>query len=177
MSMTLIQHIELGSNQSSITFSSIPATFTDLYLLVSVRSTINATNDAGYLVFNSDTNSSNYSFRQLRGDGSNAFSNSGTFGGAFALRSSGNTATSNTFGNNGVYIPNYRVSAAKSVSADSVSENNASSVGMSLWASLWTGTAAITSIQLRPETGDWVTGSSATLYGITAGSSGGVTVS
>jgi hypothetical protein len=180
MSMTLIQHIELGSNQSSITFSSIPATFTDLVLKVSPRNTSANTERDIFLQFNGDTTSGNYQVRRLYGDGGNAYSDAFSSG-ADALRigfASGTNQTANTFGSVEIYIPNYTRNAAKSISADAVTENNATRAMQQISAGLWTGTAAISSITLQMILSvQFAANSSATLYGITAGSSGGVTVS
>lgn len=77
--------------------------------------------------------------------------------------------TANTFGNFEVYIPNYTSANNKSLSADSVTEDNASSVyGMSLVAGLWANTDAITSILVQDIAGgsNLAQYSTARLYGI-----------
>lgn len=153
---------------SSIDFTSIPATYTDLLIKASLRSTVSQTNDYGIIQFNGDTGS-NYPWIQLAGNGANASSSSGTSTGALALRYSAANATANTFGNNELYIPNYTGSTYKSISSDTASENNgtaASDAIASLWAGLWNNTAAITSISLKPASGSFVQYSTATLYGI-----------
>jgi hypothetical protein len=63
----------LGSAAASITFSSIPATFTDLRLLLTFTSASGGTQ--GKIIFNGDT-AVNYSRRELTGSGSAASSNS-----------------------------------------------------------------------------------------------------
>lgn len=177
MSMTLIQHIELGSAQASITFSSIPATFTDLVVVTCLRG-----NQFGGITLNS--NNSNTSMRVLWGTGSSVSSasyTSFTYNIWQTVAKSGSTAS--TFGNANIYIPNYLSSAAKSISIDSVSENNGTAAEQIISAALWNNTAAITSIALTSldanlnANGTFAQYSSATLYGITAGSSGGVTIS
>ena len=177
MSMTLIQHIELGSNQASITFSSIPATFTDLKLVISARATseINSTIKWSEIIMRPNNSGSNLSARSLLGFSTNTVtSNTDAISGGFA---NGNTTTSNTFSSVEIYIPNYRSSVAKSFSVDSVTEHNGIECLRWIAANLWNDTSAISSIVLDPNQGDFVTGTSATLFGITAGSSGGVTVS
>lgn len=152
---------------SSISFSSIPSNYTDLLLKVSCRSDLTSTNDYGFIQFNGDT-ANNYSYRQLQGDGSTVGSQNGTLNGALALRMSAASATAATFGSNDIYIPNYNSTTAKSVSNDGVSENNATQAVASLQASLWNpGTqTAITSIVIKPGSGNFVQYSTATLYGI-----------
>ena len=144
---------------SSIDFTSIPATYTDLVVKVSARDT--TANGEFYLRFNSST--TNYSDKWLYGTGSSASSTTNTKIDLF-LASSGYTA--NTFGSTDIYIPNYRSSNYKSTSADSVQENNATASYALLDAGLWSDTSAITSVNLIPAGGTFAQYSSATLYGI-----------
>lgn len=177
MTMQVIQRIELGSDQASIDLTSIPGTFTDLLLVTSLRSNRSGpdTEDSGKIEFNGS--SANFSYRWLRGDGSSASSNSGTNNLLLQNQNNANT-TSNTFTNAQLYIANYTSSANKSVSVDSAGENNATAAFASILAGLWSNSAAITSIAIKPNVGTaWVAGSSATLYGITKGSDGITTVS
>lgn len=175
---TVIDHEEVPSGGiASIVFSSIPATYTDLAVLLSGRtdSSTFGVVDTAIIYFNTDTSSTgNYTSRTLWGDGSNRTSDT-TKRGAFIT---GATATSSTFGNVLYYIPNYTAAVNKSVSIDGVSENNATTAYQGIHAWLWSNTAAIDTITIKAETGgNFVQYSSATLFGILKGSSGGVTVS
>jgi hypothetical protein len=172
MSMTLIAHTELGSAQNTVEFTSIPSTFTDLLVVVSLRSTFGAVVTDGNLTFNGT--SANLTGRLLYGDGSGVGSASYT---AIRYWHPGSTATSNTFANMQVYIPNYASSANKSVSIDQVSENNGTLSWQALFAGLWSNSAAINRVTFSDINGNFGQYSSATLYGITKGSSGGVVVS
>jgi hypothetical protein len=174
--MQLIEHYEATGTVGSILFSDIPDTYTDLVVKFSLRGTFSGTSINIGFRFNGDTGS-NYQMRTLGGDGSNPFTDSTTSN--FLRFNYGNAATStaSTFGNGEIYIPNYQSSVAKSVSGDSVTENNATSAIQAIMAGLWTGTVPITSVSLAPVSGSWVQYSSATLYGITAGSDGIVAVS
>jgi hypothetical protein len=161
---TLIDKSILGSSQSSVSITSIPSTYTDLKLVISARTSADMTYAIG---FNSST--SNYSGRSLRGSGSavasyltTAYSYGAT---AIGLGYINNVAS--TFTNCEIYIPNYASSNNKSLSADNVQEQNVSSpVYANLTAGLWSDSAAITSIQIKPESGTFETGSSFYLYGI-----------
>lgn len=177
MTMQVIQHIELGSAAASIEFATIPTDGTDLYLTICGRNS-NAVNDNEIvqLRFNNDSGS-NYSQRTLLGTGSSAVSQSGTLTYINAARCPSDGRTSNTFSNIGVYIPNYRSSSAKSVSVDGVEENNGTTAIQAIIANLWTGTAGISTITLNFGAGNFMAGSSATLYKITKGSDGTTTVS
>jgi hypothetical protein len=159
--MTLISSVTVGAGgATSIDFTSIPATYTDLILKISARS------DAGQfaeLIFNGST--TGYSNIRIEGDGSTAYSNSRSDDLIQFLN--GSSTTANTFGNAEIYIPNYRGSTNKSFSQDFVAENNATAATASLWAGLWSNTAAITSISLDPQgTAKFVQYSTAYLYGV-----------
>jgi hypothetical protein len=175
--MTLIEHIEVtAASQASITFSSIPTdgTYTDLLVVASFRGTRPSVFNMIGIEFNGS--SANLSSRILNGDGASATSFSQTD--LDDAASTGNTATANTFGSTTFYIPNYASSNAKSVSVDSVSENNATTAYQTLTAGLWNSTAAINEVRLFVRAGyNILQYSSATLYGITAGSDGTTTVS
>jgi hypothetical protein len=177
---TVIAHTELGTAQANITFmnvGNIPNIYTDLYLVISGRNS-NAVNDNEIvqLRFNSDSGS-NYSNRTLLGTGSSVVSQ--TLGSNYinVLRCPSSGRTSNTFSNIGVYIPNYTASRFKSVSAEGLEENNATTAIQGISTGIWNNNNAITSISLSFGAGSFTANSSATLYGITKGSSGGVIVS
>lgn len=176
MAITKIQTITVGAGgAASIDFTSIPGTYTDLMLVVSARSSRTQPSDNLFVKFNNNT--SNLSGRILIGSGSATNSDSS---GSVAYNAVGEASsmTANTFGNMTVYIPNYAGATNKSMSTDSVTENNSTESYQTISASLWANTAAITQVTLYWNTGpNFVEYSSATLYGITKGSSGGVTVS
>jgi hypothetical protein len=167
--MTLISSVTVGAGgASSIDFTSIPSTYTDLCLKFSARTTRPSTGSDIYLQFNGVTTAT-YSFRRLYGYGSGAASGSLTndSAGGFAGNADAANNTASTFGNAEVYIPNYAGSTAKSWSVDSVLENNATDAIAEIIAGLWSGTAAITSIKLQDYTGyNFVQYSTAYLYGV-----------
>jgi hypothetical protein len=172
--MKKIATVTVGAGgATSIDFTSIPGTYTDLVLILSARSS--GIYSAGKVYFNSDTTDANYAGRRLIGDGAAGSSATDTAPYGFVVARSGTTAS--VFGNTAIYIPNYAGSSAKSFSFDGVEENSASTSYAQIGGLKWTGTAAITSISLRNNIGTdtFVQYSTATLYGITAGS-GGATV-
>ena len=157
----LIQKIVLGSNAADITFSDIPSTYTDLYIVASARTT---RNDAGVLALRFNGSTTGYSNRFLEGNGSSAASYTDTD----AIIVCGATSTSNTFGSVEIYIPNYAGSTNKSASITSVQETNASGAFIRAHAFLWSNTAAITSVKIQDNTStNIVSGSAFFLYGIT----------
>ena len=164
-----IATVTVGSGgAASIEFTSIPATFTDLAIKASLRSdTASYAFEFIKLTFNNNT-SNDYSSRYVRGNGASASSSSVGPGNHIEVEMvNGDTATASTFGSSDIYIPNYGGSAAKSISSDSVSENNNTTAYASLLAGITTATSAITSIKLTPSLGsNWKQYSTATLYGI-----------
>jgi hypothetical protein len=171
MSMTVIEHIEVGSGGAAeIEFDAIPADYTDLMILLSSRQSGGGIVSFDRMYFNNSTSGTS---RYLEGDGSGR--SSGTNSSGVTLSSVANSATASTFANTSIYIPNYTSSNAKSASIDNVTENNATTVETIIWAYIdTTVTTAITSIRLLNVSGNWAEYSSATLYGIrkydTAGS-------
>lgn len=152
----------LGSATSTVTFSSIPATYTDLVLVVSAK--CNTGGSVGLISnFNSDLGA-NYSFTYLNGNGSSASSGrvSGTTLMAFCdLPASGSSAGVMT-----AQIMNYaNTTTYKTVITRG---NDASAVTQSL-VNLWRSTAAINRIDLAPNSGvQFAAGGTFTLYGIKA---------
>lgn len=173
MTMTLISTVTVGAGgAASINFTSIPQTYTDLSILISVRST-NATSPVDVMMsFNAG--GSTMPVKVLQGSGTAATSfgdtNYGTSG-----YTQGSNYTANTFSSGSIYIPNYTASINKTISAESVTENNASASWQAITALSWTSTAAIASITFTT-TGNFAQYSTASLYGILKGS-GGATVS
>ena len=160
---TLIEAKTLGSSSASVTFSSIPQTYTDLLLKVSVRGSSGSFQSIRMTVNGATTN---YSNRRLYGDGAGAYSDSSTPAWLIQTAVSSVSETANTFGNAEFYIPNYTDSQYKSVSVDSVAETNATTAYAFLSTGLWSQTTAISSIGLSMSSGDFVQYSTFYLYGI-----------
>ena len=159
----LISSVNVGLlGATDIAFSSIPATYTDLCLVVSARTS--SISVQGFLTAAFNGSTANFSIRGLYGFGSGtgSFTTPSNFVGEVV----GDTATASTFSNMSIYIPNYAGSVNKSYSVDSVAENNATFAQMGLTAGLWSQTAAITSITLTPNAGNFKQYTTAYLYGV-----------
>ena len=162
----LIASSTVGSGGAAdITFSSIPATYTDLILKISVRGTNSSLDDLS-LQYNSDTGS-NYSYLELGATGAATFSGSGT-GTRNNTLLTGSSSTANTFVSHDIYLPNYATANQKTFSVDAVTENNAASTFTQarLQAWKWSGTAAISSIKIFNASWNLVQYSTAYLYGV-----------
>jgi hypothetical protein len=172
--MTLISSVTVGAGgASSISFSSIPSTYTDIVVQYSLRSTT-AGLYAGYqnAVFGRfNSSGSSYTNRWLQAEGGSSV-NSGTdyfgSGTAYAVFGAADPSdwTSNTFGNGQVYVPNYAGSNNKSFSIDTVAENNASAGSLLFSSGLWSNSSAINSIAITFQTGNIAQYSTAYLYGV-----------
>jgi hypothetical protein len=160
--MQLIAKQTVGSGgATSVTFSSIPQTFTDLKVVMSARGSGSAVSQ---IQFNGSA--SNRSNIRLYGNGSVTASYSGSDVFTYLNRSS---YTASTFDSSEIYIPNYTSSNFKSISIDNVQETNATALDMQLQAGLWSQTAAITSLGFVPDSGQsFVEFSEFTLYGISS---------
>lgn len=177
--MELISTVTVGAGgATTLDFTSIPGTFTDLLVVFSGRSA--RINDVDALRFriNGDTNT-NYSYRDLIGIGTTVYSFNGSSQTSFTpIAIPADSAPANTFGNIAILLPNYTSSAAKTGSAEWVSPHTTTGqMYGSIEAFLWNNTAAITSLSFYTgSTSNLVQNTTASLYGILKGS-GGATVS
>jgi len=162
----LIQAQTLSSSQSSVTFSSIPATYTDLVLRGSARGSNAAVSTQLGIRYNNNTGTI-YSNTYLIGNGAAASSSnvSANNGDEVNNAVSGNTATANTFGSFEVYIPNYAGSTNKPISWFTAMETNATTAYITSAASLFASTTAISSLVINYNQ-SLLSGSSFYLYGI-----------
>jgi len=144
---------------SSIDFSSIPSTYTDLCVKISARDL--AASGSLYVCVNGTTQT-NQTMRRLEGSGSAASSDSQS---SIFFPIDGSSQTSNTFANTEIYIPNYAGSTNKSMSIDNVTENNATQAFADLIAALWSQTTAINRLNFQCNS-SFVQYSTATLYGV-----------
>ena len=161
---TLISSNVLSSSAASITFSSIPATYTDLVLRCSTRTDASATQSAIKIYFNNITTDTSATY--IEGNGATVISG---FPSAPVLvfRATGATGTSNTFGNAEIYIPSYtNTTAKKPFSSFGVQETNATTAYIDAVAGLNNTTSAISRIDIDGNGLNLVSGSSFYLYGI-----------
>lgn len=161
--MTPIATTTLSSAASSITFSSIPATYTHLRVVLTQKMSSTGGNGTGYR-FNSDT-ATNYSFTMLEGTGASA---------ASYRESSGTECSVNSYGQVNQWtmavidVFNYGGSTNKTSLVSYAGDNNGAG-DVTRTVNLWRSTAAITSIILLDRSGfNFAIGTTATLFGIKA---------
>lgn len=160
--MKLIAKQTLGATAASVSFTGIPATYTDLLLLGSCNNA-SAAVDNVRVRFNGATTDANHSGRRLSGNGSAASSTSDAY-----ILLTATWAGSGQLANFEMYLPNYAGSTNKSLSATGVVELNSSTAYIYATAGLWSSTAAVTQLTLDHLSGSvFSVGSSFYLYGIT----------
>lgn len=152
------------ANETTVIFNSIPQTYTDLSILISVRSGYTA-GDMRLRINNLST--SIYSMTNLRSNGSNPvsyrYSTINIMNGNF----NNTNTTSSTFSDLELYIPNYTSSVDKPVAFMGVAPDFSSTPYSSFEGYLMRDTNAVTSITLIDtfSTG-YAAGSTFYLYGI-----------
>ena len=154
----------LGSAQSSITFSSISSSYTDLRVTL-FTNTNSASNEFFYLEFNGDT-ATNYSTTKLWGNGTSALS--ARVSSASNIEAGRSSGVSNIWSFTKMDIFGYAGSTNKTVLCESSCDLNGSG---SVWRNvgLWRSTSAINQVKLLAAGGvNFNSGTVATLYGIKA---------
>lgn len=166
---TFIQSVTVtGATAASISFTSIPSTYTDLVILLSARSNY----ASGFDVLTMTGNSTASSTVGMTGNTTPTGSSNAAGTGNRVAYMLGSTQTASNFGNTLITIPNYaRAGWTKQIFSQDVAENAASTTS---WLEFFAGsigdTNALTSITLTPLNGQFVQYTTAYLYGLTSGS-------
>lgn len=156
---------------SSIGFTAIPQTYTDLLIIGSLKTTKTATNDYILGYFNSDTTDGNYSCYFTYTSGASGFTatSAATPSRYFGEIPGNASSVTNQFSATRIYIPDYTSSRTKSYGAETGQLNN--SVGASQYTvattGRWSGTTGITAITFTSgDSANFMEFSTLTLYGI-----------
>lgn len=164
--MTLIQDIVISSTTATVTFSSIPGTYTQLRMYVVSRTDDTATFGTIYQQLNTDTGS-NYDSQVTQSVGGTVAS--GAVSGATHLQV-GDTAAANSpsgaFAGNVYDYPFYTDAVHKTVLGQSTQPRSDGTILAIQSVARWRNTAAITQIDLFASAGSFVAGSRFTLYGL-----------
>jgi hypothetical protein len=158
----------LSSAQSSVTFSSIPGTYTDLILVVDAKTATTANSDI-ILRFNSDTGT-NYSWTYMYGSGVISASGRNSNENGSRINYFVTPGVTNWGFNSITQIMNYSNSTTYKthLTRDNSNASDSSYKGTEAIVGLWRSTAAITSITIVPSGQNFASGAILTLYGITA---------
>jgi hypothetical protein len=152
-----IASITLGAASSSVTFSAIPQTYTDLVVVIFSDQTASS---PSYVQFNGDT-ATNYSSTNITGDGATVTT------GRVSTSATG-IAIATTSANDQISIVNIMNYANTTTNKTSLIRRNDAAAQISLVAGLWRSTAAITSIRLFSNSSTFTSNSTFNLYGIKA---------
>ena len=161
-----IQTVTVGSGgAASISFTSIPNTYTHLQIRLLARST--AANVAGgvTLQFNGDTTGSNYYSHYIQADGSSVAAGPNA-NASIHYDISGANANTSVFGAMIFDVLDYANTNKNKTSRVLGGIDNNGSGRMNLTSGLWRSTSAITSIALAPFSGSFAQHTTAALYGI-----------
>lgn len=147
---------------SSVTFSSIPSTYTHLQIRQIAATSVA---DRFFKIqFNSDT-ATNYSWHYLQGDGATASSSAGTTA-AYGINGTGPNSTT-YFGAIVTDVLDYaNTNKYKTTRSLSGADMNGAGGYVQLFSSNWRSTSVVTSITLTPSSGNFNQYSQFALYGI-----------
>lgn len=165
----LITETTTSASQSTVTFSSIPATYRDLEVVVRGRGTVSATQADVIMQFNTDTGS-NYDYESA------SSAHTTISGGAQVATTfiylgaiTGDTATASVAGSAQAMVYDYRgTTFQKAVIANSAYKLGTSlaNIGRSYNSGFWRSTSAITQIDVKFASGNFKDGSVVSLYGL-----------
>lgn len=162
MAMTLVSSVTVGSGgAASIEWTNIAQTGKDLMVMLSGRSASTSAEVAN-IYFNSDTTANNYprTFLEAYAGSFGTLSNA-SIGNVVV---SGSSQLANTFGSTRFYLANYTSSENKLFMSDAISANNSASQAIRIIGGRRSNTAAITTITLTPDSGNFAQHTSASLY-------------
>lgn len=167
---TKIAKAEIPSGgASTLTFTSIPSTYTDLILFSSLRvAGAPAAWGIARVLLKVGSITTGYTNRLVYSGGTGTVSSDGNSDYITYFYANASDSTSYTFSNNAIYIPNYAGSTTKSFIIDSTIEYASTGGGiLSASSGNLSNTAPITSLTITPADAiNLVEFSSATLYGI-----------
>lgn len=163
-SFELISTTTLGSTQASVTFD--VSTYASTYKHLQIRKMARAdvSDWSSHIRFNSDTGS-NYSWHQLGGDGSSVFSSAGTSQTQMLVGKQPVTSDANNFTADVIDILDPFVTT-KNTTIRSFNGYAGTAPVVILRSGAWYNTAAVTSITVTQLSGNFVSGSRFSIYGI-----------
>lgn len=160
---TALANITLGSSASTVTFSSIPATYRDLVLVCSAA--VTSTGDTIRLRFNGDTGN-NYNWVFMNGTGSVASSSSQSNQAQLDFTASVGLPTVVGRYNTILQIMDYSATDKHKTTLSRTNQNEDTYPGVTGLAGRWASTSAVTSMVIFPSTFSFIAGSTFALYGI-----------
>jgi hypothetical protein len=151
--------VKLASNQTSVTFSSIPATYKHLEFRLFQRKS-GGGNDAMLMHLNGDFTNGNYAYYSFLGDGTSGVQ-------SIVDNSAIGSTRSNGWNTTVITIPDY-ASTAKTKTYQALSGSSSQTESCIFYVgTVWDNTSAVNTIRLTVGDGNpFITGSTFALYGI-----------
>lgn len=166
----LISSQVLGSTATSVTFSSIPSTYTDLVVKTSARDSSGGNGfDNIYMTFNGTSSTYGTTFLRYNSSGVDTFNDASQIYTRVIASVGGTGGEANQFSVSEIYIPNYATSSTKQISIWNATENSGTgpNSGFVIQEAATWASGAITSITLLDSASlSYAVGSSFYLYGI-----------
>lgn len=151
---------------ATIDFTSIPQTYTDLYLSVSIRGTASGGPESYFVYASFNGVTTNRTYRRLEATGSTISYDTGSLAGIAVA--GGTSVGTNIFAASSTHIANYSSTTAnKNYYSSLSSEHDSTASDVGIIAGLWQNSAAISSISIYLSTGNIAQHSRVSLYGIT----------
>jgi hypothetical protein len=151
---TALATVTLGASASSVTFSSIPATYRDLIFVVNASVPTGGTSLR--VRYNGDAGN-NYPFVYIYGDGNDGYGGSGT---------SSFVESATIYTGIGTVLFHIMDYSATDKHKTTLSRAALQAENVNAFAARWANTAAITTIEASPNAGSFSAGSTFALYGI-----------
>lgn len=165
--MQTIYSTTLSTVQYTVSFNNIPQTYTDLKIVISGRTDAVSTFDGGPSFFMNGNVSGNLaSFTAVKSNGSSTSSQRTTDNAIYIGEVPAASTTSGIFGAVEIYIPEYTAGKNKQVLIQNASSVNNATAYLNVRAGLFKNPSSVTSIGVYGGSGNWVAGSTFTLYGI-----------
>jgi hypothetical protein len=165
--MTKLASTTVGAGGvSSVIFSNIPQSYTDLKIIISGRTSDGNTGTIANIKFNGST--TGYSSRYFHGRGDTTTGGTGSTSAGDIGRFPGvnSPVTNSLFSNTEIYVTNYSGNTYKPYSVDSSTEANQTIAYLIATSGLWSNSSAITSVEISSSAGTVSQYSTFTLYGI-----------
>jgi len=159
-----IQSITLTADTNTVSFIGIDQNYTDLEIIVNARGS-HTDNANFYYRINGDTGA-NYSVTRVQGNGSSAASNRGNSQSVgYIGYVDGSNSTAGIFGNTKIIVNNYTAASPKNLISKGATPGTNGYAAF--FVNCYRGsTLPVTSISFTPDAGNWVAGSTFSLYGI-----------
>lgn len=167
--MVQIAQIVASGTPSTITFSSIPGTYTNLVVSLFGRDTITGSSDLNvFLKINGDATAANYTATEGlfgTGSGTGSTSTASSTSGAFIAKIPGTSGDANALGVATITFPSYAATTFWKMVASVIAQNGGT-LQNALVSFRWKSTSAITSLTLTAGGTAFANGTTATLYGL-----------